>query len=56
MAGRVTQYASHLGQETSVDVTLGCYQVNKHFPMYIEYKLLGIFALDMLCFLITCVW
>ncbi|XP_013997671.2 uncharacterized protein isoform X3 [Salmo salar] len=26
VAGRVTQYASHLGQETSVDVTLGCYQ------------------------------
>ncbi|KAM9414437.1 uncharacterized protein ACWYII_023811 isoform 1-T1 [Salvelinus alpinus] len=26
VAGRVTQYASHLRHETSVDVTLGCYQ------------------------------
>nr|XP_046218231.1 uncharacterized protein LOC124043564 [Oncorhynchus gorbuscha] len=27
VAGRVTQYASHLRHETSVDVTFGCYQV-----------------------------
>ncbi|XP_021417827.2 uncharacterized protein LOC110489447 isoform X1 [Oncorhynchus mykiss] len=26
VAGRVTQYASHLRHETSVDMTLGCYQ------------------------------
>ncbi|XP_031675514.1 uncharacterized protein LOC116370018 [Oncorhynchus kisutch] len=36
VAGRVTHYASHLRHETSVDVTLGCYQVNKRFPMYID--------------------
>ncbi|XP_036806938.1 uncharacterized protein LOC118940976 [Oncorhynchus mykiss] len=36
VAGRVTHYASHLCHETSVDVTLGCYQVNKIFPMYID--------------------
>ncbi|XP_031674155.1 uncharacterized protein LOC116365967 [Oncorhynchus kisutch] len=36
VAGRVTHYASHLRHETSVDVTLGCYEVNKRFPMYID--------------------
>ncbi|XP_064876139.1 uncharacterized protein LOC135572375 [Oncorhynchus nerka] len=32
VAGRVTQYASHLRHETSVDVTFGCYQFTEPEP------------------------